>query len=102
MKRAIVIQYFDDCPSWQSARDNVRAAIADTGIEAELTLARVQTDAEAERLGFHGSPSILVDGIDLFPSDSPVGMSCRVYAVAGESKGSPSIEQLVEALRTHA
>ncbi len=33
----------------------------------------------AEGRGFHGSPSILVDGIDVFADeDAAVGLSCRV------------------------
>jgi len=99
----IVIQYFDDCPSWQTARNNVTAALAAIDVDAQITLIKVESDAEAERLGFHGSPSILVGGTDLFPTlDSPIGMSCRVYHVDGKPDGSPSVEQLVEVLRTVA
>lgn len=98
----IVIQYFDDCPSWQTARDNVVAAIASIGIDAPVVLTRVETDEQAVRLRFHGSPSIVVGGQDLFPTgDAEVGMSCRVYTVNGRQEGSPSVEQLTEALRSH-
>lgn len=40
---------------------------------------RVETIEEAERLGFHGSPSILVDGVDVFAEPAGVGLSCRIY-----------------------
>lgn len=96
----IVIQYFDGCPSWQTARDNLSAALAALGVDAEVVLTRVETDAQAEGLGFAGSPSILVGGEDLFPTEGAgVGMSCRVYPVNGRPEGSPSVEQLTQALR---
>ena len=62
-------------------------------------LRRVHTDADAEALGFSGSPTILVDGIDLFRQpDALVGLSCRLYRTAQGPTGAPSIEQLTTAL----
>lgn len=59
----------------------------------------VDTLEEAERMGFHGSPSILVDGIDIFAEpDAGVGLSCRVYRTPDGPAGAPTIEQLRTAL----
>jgi hypothetical protein len=45
-----------------------------------ITHSVVDTPEEAERTGFRGSPSILINGVDPFAdSDDPVGLSCRVY-----------------------
>jgi hypothetical protein len=50
-------------------------------------------------VGFHGSPSILVDGIDVFAGpDAGVGLSCRVYRTPDGPAGAPTIEQLRAAL----
>ncbi|HXH78738.1 hypothetical protein [Nocardioides sp.] len=59
----------------------------------------VDTIEEAERVGFHGSPSILVDGVDAFaePGDG-VGLSCRIYRTPDGLAGAPTIEQLRAAL----
>jgi hypothetical protein len=96
----VVIQYFDGCPGWETARDSVTKATKALHLEAEVTLLKVETDDDAQRLGFRGSPSILVDGSDLFPNEaSPIGMSCRVYMVNGKPQSAPSVEQLLEALR---
>lgn len=98
-----MIQYFDDCPSWEAARETVTAAARDLRIDAEIRLLKVENDEDAERIGFRGSPSILVGGRDLFPSEhSPIGMSCRVYSVDGMQEGSPSLEQVMDALRSVA
>ncbi len=54
---------------------------------------------EAERTGFRGSPSILIDGADAFADpDAPVGLSCRVYQTPHGPTGSPTLDQLREAL----
>lgn len=99
----VVIQYFDGCPGWETARDAVHAATKALHVQAEVTLHKVETDEEAQLLGFRGSPSILVDGYDLFPTEEgPIGMSCRVYRVNGRPADAPSVEQLVEALRPFA
>lgn len=40
----------------------------------------VSDEQDAVRQGFHGSPTLLIDGKDPFPApDSPVGLSCRYY-----------------------
>ena len=60
-----------------------------------MTKRRVETVEEAERVGFHGSPSILVDGVDAFAGpDAGVGLSCRVYATPQGLTGAPTLEQL--------
>lgn len=51
------------------------------------------------RVGFHGSPSVLVDGVDRFSDPAaPVGLSCRIYQTPDGPAGSPTIEQLREIL----
>lgn len=70
-----------------------------------LTVTRhlVDTPEEAERVGFRGSPSILVDGVDAFADpDAPVGLSCRVYMTPEGPAGSPTLEQLREVLTRSA
>ena len=54
---------------------------------------------EADRVGFRGSPSVLIDGTDPFSDpDAPVGLSCRVYSTPDGLAGSPTLEQLRTAL----
>jgi len=68
---------------------------------ADLTVKRhlVETLEEAERVGFHGSPSILVDGVDVFADpEAGVGLSCRVYRTPDGPAGAPTMEQLRAAL----
>jgi hypothetical protein len=90
--------YFDDCPNWKVA-DRRLAAIAAERPDVVVTRHRVETPDDAERLGFHGSPSILVDDVDVFDEpDAGVGLSCRVYNTPGGPAGAPTMEQLRAAL----
>ncbi|QIK66410.1 thioredoxin family protein [Nocardioides sp. HDW12B] len=94
----IALLYFDDCPNWKIADERLAAIAAE---RPDLTVSRhlVDTIEEAERVGFYGSPSILVDGIDVFAEpDDGVGLSCRVYRTPDGPAGAPTEEQLRAAL----
>ncbi|NMM22057.1 MAG: thioredoxin family protein [Phycicoccus sp.] len=94
----ITLLYFDDCPNWR-VTDERLAAIAAERADLKVTRHLVDTPEEAERVGFHGSPSILVDGVDLFAEpDAGVGLSCRVYRTPQGLAGAPTMEQLRAAL----
>ncbi|MGH3068014.1 MAG: alkylmercury lyase family protein [Trebonia sp.] len=68
----------------------------------DVTVSRhVITDQdEAARRGMHGSPAILVDGIDPFAEPGlPVSVSCRLYRdKRGRGEGAPSVRQLRHAI----
>ena len=94
----ITLLYFDDCPNWRIADERL-AAIAAERTDLKVTRHLVDTLEEAERVGFHGSPSILVDGVDVFAEpDAGVGLSCRVYRTPEGLAGAPTMEQLRAAL----
>lgn len=94
----VTLLYFDDCPNWKVADDHLRMLSVELP-GMEIRRVEVTTPEDAERLRFRGSPSILVDGVDLFADpDDPVGLSCRVYQTPNGSEGSPSLAQLRQAL----
>jgi hypothetical protein len=74
--------WWRECPSWERALDLLREEMAAAGIADErLAMVELGDDAEAERLGFPGSPTIRVRGRDVDPPgpDAPIGLTCRVY-----------------------
>lgn len=89
----------DGCPHAGLARERLADAIAQIGIEASIDERIVGTTAEAEDIDFSGSPTILVDGRDPFPTSTSAGLSCRLYPTATGSDGAPAVEDLVAALR---
>jgi hypothetical protein len=68
----------------------------------DVTVSRhtIEDHDQAAHRGMHGSPTILVDGIDPFAEPGqPAGMSCRLYRQGhGQPKGAPSVSQLRRAI----
>ena len=57
------------CASEEILRRNVPEAVAAEGVEAEVSYHRIN-DEEAVKLGLRGSPTILIDGVDPYPSET--------------------------------
>jgi hypothetical protein len=96
----IDLLYFDGCPSWQPGLNNLKAALAAGGIQAEICLIKVEDNSKAEELKFLGSPSFHMDGVDLWPEErTSYALSCRVYSTPQGIKGAPTAEMLREKLR---
>lgn len=85
----VTLRYFEGCENWQTTYERLGAL----GVRPRLE--RLETSEDAEGLGFVGSPTILVDGQDAFPTArTDFGLSCRVYETPDGLAGSPTIEQL--------
>ncbi|WP_434619787.1 thioredoxin family protein [Arthrobacter sp. A5] len=93
----ITLQYFDGCPNWKVAEAGLMTLAAQRP-DVVLTRQVVDTVEEAERVGFHGSPTILINGADMFAAGATVGLACRRYMTPEGAAGSPSIEQLRSAI----
>ena len=98
----IELLWWEGCPSYPEARSQLTEVMAEEGHDPEsLEVREVPTEADAEREGFVGSPTIRLDGRDLFPADGePVGLACRVYRLRdGRASPVPDRDDLREALR---
>lgn len=95
-----MVQYFDGCPHWQQAHVKVQEALRLLGGDKhEVVLQRVETAQDAERLEFHGSPTVLIDGRDPFARPgAPVGLTCRLFETPEGLAGSPTVEQFLDVL----
>lgn len=100
----IVLQYFDDCPNWRVADAHLGLALGDVpslGVVVEYEI--VDSPEKAQECGFHGSPTILLDGVDPFADENTtVGLTCRRFITDDGLAGAPSVAQLVAALREAA
>jgi hypothetical protein len=93
----IEIFYLEGCPNHKPASERVLDVIREEGISASLTEIEVPNRAAAERLGFLGSPTIRVDGVDIEPASRNAkgcGFACRRYP-----GGLPPMEMIRAALR---
>ena len=96
----ITIQYFDGCPHWRLAdrrlADVLRRLDRD---EFTVEYQLIESPEMAERVGFRGSPTILIDGRDPFATGAePIGLSCRVFRTEHGAQGAPTETQLRELL----
>jgi hypothetical protein len=96
----VEILYFAECTTYKTAEKTLREVLVEEGMAAEVKLVAVNTDEDARRLRFAGSPTIRVGGKDLFPVSEREDwrLGCRVYATPDGLKGSPTTEMLREAL----
>jgi len=96
----IELLHIDDCPSWQNGLNNLKVALQDEGIEANVELVKVMDNSDANRLKFLGSPSFHIGGQDLWPEErESYSLSCRIYHTLQGLKGYPSVSMLRDALR---
>ena len=90
----IMLQYFDGCPNWTTLAVRI-IEVVDGREDVTITHQAVETAEDAARLGFHGSPTLLIDGVDPFVAESePIGLACRVFQTPEGLAGSPTVEQL--------
>src|SRR6266478_6624861 len=98
----IEILYFDGCPNHKPAVERVRQLLREEDVSAEVLEVNVSDASIAQRVGFLGSPSVRVNGLDVEPETRAAreyGMMCRTYSVDGRREGLTSREMLRQAIR---
>ncbi|MCD2443543.1 thioredoxin family protein [Agromyces sp. SYSU K20354] len=92
--------YIAECPNWEEARRLLRSALDSTEHQdVPIGVHLIDSEDSAGGREFAGSPTILVDGVDLFPSGGRTrSLACRVYATPGGFAGHPTHAQLEDAL----
>ena len=88
-----------DCPNAVVFEERLAAALAG---RSQLVVRRreIASEREAAEAGMHGSPTLLINGVDPFaaPGQAP-GLACRLYRdAAGQVAGAPPVEALRRAL----
>jgi hypothetical protein len=91
-----------DCPNSAGALDLFRQALEAENALGEVRVVQLDTEEQASELHFHGSPSFIAEGRDLFPSSAAPALTCRVYTSPAGLVGLPSQEDLQAALRSRS
>ncbi len=93
--------FFPGCPNHRDAWRDLTGLLSDREMEATIERIIVETDEDAKKLAFLGSPTLKVNGVDVEPSArnrTDFGMTCRVYRVNGRPLGSPPRVMIEKAL----
>ncbi len=102
----IELLWWEGCPSTDRAQAELQQALQDVGLsDAPVRRTEIESDDEARTRRFLGSPTILVDGVDVASSgpEEPVGLSCRVYRRRdGRISPTPDPDDVREALERAA
>jgi hypothetical protein len=78
----IELLWWEGCPSWERAIAILREEAEAAGLDpSTIEVTEIETEQDAERTDFPGSPTIRIDGRDFQPPDAggPRGLTCRVY-----------------------
>ena len=96
--------YYEDCPSYDLALERLREVMDEEGIPNVVEVIKVESEEQARKLRFVGSPTIRVDGQDIDPpSDPRYALTCRAYRLADDRISPlPSKDMIRRAFRSSA
>jgi hypothetical protein len=97
------ILHIEDCPNWEEAGSRLRDALDATGnTDASIKDRLLRSTSDVEGTAFAGSPTITLDGTDLFSSAGATSdLACRLYQSPVGLAGLPTTEQIVERITDH-
>jgi len=90
----------EDCPHRVPTLHLVRDVLQQLNVDSSIDEIAVSNLEQARRLRFLGSPTILIDGLDVEPerrTDTNFGMSCRLYGRSGTPPRAMVLSAILEA-----
>jgi len=96
----IELLHIAHCPNSEQTLLPLQHAVDNTmPLSTSITSTLIDSAETAASTPFVGSPTILVDGMDLFPTDNRTSdLACRIYLTPNGLAGSPTQEQIEAAL----
>lgn len=100
----VELLYWDADPDYMVARQNLVEVLTEDAFETPIQMVSVNSQGDAELLGFPGSPTIRLDGTDIDPTSAgTVGLHLRDYPANGHGTthvpGKDLIRRAVERAR---
>lgn len=86
----VELLWWEGCPSTDKARSLLRTTLDELGQgDVEIQMLEIETDEQARRHGFRGSPTVLIDDADLTQllgsepeaeeTEAETALTCRLY-----------------------
>ncbi len=99
----IELLHIDECPNSAETQERLEAALRILGrCDIPVHVRQLSSASETTDTGFADSPTLAVDGNDIFPTGAVANeLACRVYATPNGLAGLPTLNQVTEALKNH-
>jgi hypothetical protein len=99
----IELLHIADCPNSGATLLHLQRVVEKTmPINTPIKSTLIDSAETAARLPFAGFPTILVDGVDMFPVDGRTSdLACRIFLTPNGMAGSPTLQQIEAALTAH-
>jgi hypothetical protein len=86
----VELLYWDADPNYMTTRQRLVEVLTEDAFETPIQMIAVNSTADAELLGFPGSPTIRIDGVDIYPPGAgEAGLRLRSYPDDDDPDGPP-------------
>jgi hypothetical protein len=84
----VELLYWDADPTYMTTRQRLVEVLTEDAFETPIQMIAVNTPEDAELLGFPGSPTIRIDGVDIHPLGvNEIGLRLRSYPSDDDQDG---------------
>jgi hypothetical protein len=84
----VELLYWDGDPTYMTARQRLVEVLTEDAFETPIQMIAVNSEEDAELLGFTGSPTIRIDEVDIHPDGvGDVGLRLRAYPGDDDHEG---------------
>jgi hypothetical protein len=86
----VELLYWDGDPNYMTARQRLVEVLTEDAFETPIQMVAINSQADAELLEFIGSPTIRIDGEDIWPDASAqIGLHLRAFPADANPDGPP-------------
>ena len=93
----------NDCHTWKISLKDLEEVLKEEKIDAKINVQLVETQEQADRFKFTGSPTIIINEKNVDPTSREqknfVLLGCRLYFYKGKSFEFPPKEMIKDALK---
>jgi hypothetical protein len=86
----VELLFTDGDPHAMTARQRLVEVLTEDAFETPIQMIAVSSAEDAELLDFRGSPTIRIDGVDIYPPPDEPGLSSRAYPPDGNFDAEPT------------